>query len=303
MQRQINPGLVTYHFETLPAERLTHAVFTRLGGVSDRPFATLNVGRTVGDDRTAVAENHARIYAHLDLSAERVVTCQQIHGNLVAVVTQQDADRVIPGSDGLVTNVGGLALLLRFADCQPILLYDRVHHALGLVHAGWRGAAQGMARRAVETMEVAFGSEPMDLVAALGPAIGPCCYIVGDEVASAMGYALPDWSQVMSLEEDRWRFDLPAANEQQLAAAGVRTIEQAHLCTACHNDEFYSHRGDKGTTGRFAVVAYLMEMEQEIIAPRAEALPIGSELADPNEPDSLHPPGLPTFQELPGGNS
>ena len=126
-----------------------------------------------------------------------------------------------------------MALLLRFADCQPILLYDPVRHALGLVHAGWRGVALGIARRAVEAMQEAFGTQPKDLVAGLGPAIGPCCYTVGHEVAAAMGYALPDWSQVMQVEgEATWRLDLSAANAQLLAAAGVRQIEAADLCTS-----------------------------------------------------------------------
>jgi YfiH family protein len=295
VKRQVSHGLPTYQFEGLAFEGVIHAVFTRLGGVSQGPFATLNVGRTVGDDETAVAENHARIYAHLGLSTDRVATTHQVHSNRVAVVTAGDAGRVFPGTDGLVTDLPGIALLLRFADCQPILLYDPVHHALGLVHAGWRGTAQGIARRAVEMMQEAFGSQPQALVAGLGPAIGPCCYTVGQEVASAMGYALPDWRQVMQPQEDQWRFDLPAANAQQLAATGVRTIEQAHLCTACHKDEFFSHRGDKGQTGRFAVVAYLKPGTGQ--KKREEPVPGQPEAAGREEPDSLQPPGFPAFSE------
>jgi YfiH family protein len=198
--RQDSNRLVTYRFESLAVEGLVHAVFTRLGGASRGPFATLNVGHTVGDDETAVAENHARIFSHLGLTCDRVVTARQVHGNRVAVVTAGDAGRVIPTTDGLVTDTPGLALMLRFADCQPILLYDPVHHALGLIHAGWRGVAEGIAYRAVETMQAAFGSRPQELLAGLGPAIGSCCYTVGHKVAAVMGYALPDWSQVMSLE-------------------------------------------------------------------------------------------------------
>ena len=304
MKRQIEQGLVTYHFESLEVEGLVHAVFTRLGGVSRGPFAELNVGHTVGDDEAAVAENHARIFAHLGLTCDRVVTARQVHGNHVAVVTAGAGGQVIPGTDGLVTNAPGLALMLRFADCQPILLYDPAHHALGLIHAGWRGVAEGIAYRAVETMREAFGSRPQELIAGLGPAIGPCCYTVGHKVASVMGYALPDWSQVMSLQgEDRWRFDLPAANAQQLAAAGVQAIEQAHLCTGCHSDEFFSHRADNGRTGRFAVVAYLEARDREqgnkeTEIPREEARP-----EEPQEFESLDPPGFPTFQELQGAGA
>jgi YfiH family protein len=299
--RQDADGLVTYQFESLAAAGLVHAVFSRLGGASRGPFATLNVGCSVGDDEAAVAENHARIYAHLGLEAEQVATARQVHGNHVAVVAAEDGGRVFANTDGLVTDVPGVALMLRFADCQPILLYDAVHQALGLVHAGWRGLAQGVALRAVEKMQEVFGSRPAELIAGLGPAIGPCCYTVGHEVAAAMGYALPDWDQVMSPKgEDAWRLDLSAANAQQLAAARVANIEQAHLCTSCHNDEFFSHRAEAGRTGRFATVAYLKRGSREsgirwAVARRSEAA-----TEEETSVDSLDPPGFPSFGEVLG---
>ena len=307
MRRTEACGLVTYHFDSLARDGLVHAIFTRQGGVSQRPFATLNVGRSVGDDPAAVAENLRRICAHLGVSADQIVTPYQVHGNRVAVVTAPDAGRVIPNTDGLVTAAPGVVLLLRFADCQPVLLYDPAHQALGLVHAGWRGVAQGIVRRAVEAMQAAFGTRPGELIAGLGPAIGPCCYTVGHDVAAAMGYALPDWRQVMApRDDDSWRFDLPAANAQQLDAAGVEQIEQAGLCTASHQDEFYSHRGDNGRTGRFAVVAYL-EQRAEAWAHQAPVdEETGSLAAEPGpeadiSPSSLQPPGFPAFGEWEGG--
>ena len=300
MLREESGGIVTYRFESLALQGLVHTVFTRLGGVSREPFDTLNVGRAVGDDEAAVAENHARIYAHLDLSAAQVTSPRQVHGNRVVVVSGAQAGALIPDSDGLVTATPGVALLLRFADCQPVLLYDPARHALALVHAGWRGVAQGIARRAVETMVQAFGSRPGDLLAGLGPAIGPCHYVVGDKVAAAMGYVLPDWSRAMSpLGEDQWRLDLSEANAQQLAAEGVQQIEISNLCTACHRDEFYSHRADNGLTGRFAVAAYLRPGR----APVQDPLPLDPEpqrqKPSSPEPESLNPPGFPAFGERP----
>jgi len=306
--RHDTDGLVTYHFETLALEGLVHAVFTRLGGVSQGPFASLNVGNTVGDDAAAVIENHRRIYAHLHLDADQVVSPYQVHSNRVAVVGPGDGGTVIPNADGLVTDAPRLALLLRFADCQPILLYDPVHHAVGLIHAGWRGVAQGIARRAVEAMREAFGSRSQDLIAGLGPAIGPCCYTVGQEVAVAMGYALHDWSRALSAQgEDEWRFDLPLANALQLRAEGVRHIEQADLCTATHQDEFYSHRGDNGQTGRFAVVAFLEPRSVETGAGpgerRLESVPPDAEEVESTMLSSPYPPGFPAFGEAPEGDS
>jgi YfiH family protein len=291
--------MVTYHFESLDVPELQHAIFTRLGGVSRGPFATLNVGNSVGDDEAAVAENHARIYAHLGLSSKQVTSPHQVHGNHVVLVSGHDAGRHLPNTDGLLTETPGLALLLRFADCQPILLYDPLRHAVALIHAGWRGVAQGIARRAVEAMHAAFDTNPQQLLAGLGPAIGPCCYTVGHNVAAAMGYALPDWKQVMSAEsEDVWRLDLSAANAQQLRAEGVSSIEQAGICTHCRLDEFYSHRGDNGQTGRFAVVTYLAPRSGgrgESVAATDESRPSPDPLA---EYDSLDPPGFPSFYEV-----
>ena len=122
MHRRTSNGLVTYHFQRLTAEGLAHAIFTRLGGLSREPFATLNVGGSVGDDQTTVAHNLARIYTSLDLSPDQVATAHQVHSNRVAVVTAQDGGQVVPATDALVTDAPGLALLLRFADCQPIIL-------------------------------------------------------------------------------------------------------------------------------------------------------------------------------------
>jgi YfiH family protein len=303
LQTETN-GQRIYQFESTAGQRLVHAVFTRLGGVSQGPFATLNVGHSVGDEPQAVAENHHRVYASLGLGASQVVTAQQVHGNRVAVVAGSEAGSIQSSTDGLVTATPGLALLLRFADCQPILLYDPEHHALGLAHAGWRGVALGIARRLVEAMQEAFGTRPSALLAGLGPAIGSCCYTVGHEVAAAMGYALPHWKRAMRPEgEDGWRLDLGAANAQLLAAAGVMQIEQSGICTACHNDEFFSHRADGGRTGRFAVVAYLAPSPGHEAATGA---PTVLETVSDDELslfDSLQPPGLPGFGPIAEGDA
>ena len=302
MLRSESGGILTYHFESLSAEGLVHTIFTRLGGVSREPFDTLNVGGTVGDDQAAVAENHARVYAHLGLSAAQVTSPRQVHGNRIVVITGHQAGSTVPDSDGLVTATPGVALLLRFADCQPVLLYDPAHHVLALVHAGWRGVAQGIARRAVEAMVQAFGTRPGDLVAGLGPAIGPCCYTVGDKVAAAMGYVLTDWSGALtSLSDGQWSLDLSAANIQHLSAEGVQQIEPADLCTACNQHEFFSHRGGNGRTGRFAVAAYLEPghaPERATLIPDSHDRPQGQrEDGASSMPDSLNPPGFPAFGE------
>lgn len=305
MIRRTLGELISYQFKSIDGREVVHAIFTRLGGLSREPYAALNVGRSVGDDADVVAANVERVYRAVGVRPESVVTPYQVHSNRVQAVGAEHGGQVIPNTDGLITNTPGLALLLRFADCQPILLYDPLRHALGLAHAGWRGVAKGMARRAVEAMAETFGTRPADLRVGLGPAIGACCYRVGDEVAAAMGYTLPDWEAAMQPDPsgEGWRLDLSAANAQQLAAAGVRVrhVERAGLCTSCHHDEFFSHRADGGRTGRFAAIAYLLPRNEArgAAAPdevQADATPA----ADRGEaaPETIDPPGLPGFGEV-----
>jgi YfiH family protein len=300
MQRHESDGLTTYQFEGLASHELRHAVFTRRGGVSTGHLASLNVGRSVGDDPQRLADNHARIYAHLGIDTSQVATSQQVHGNRVARISSEDGGNTQPATDALITDVPAIALMLRFADCQPILLYDPEHHALGLVHAGWRGVALGIVRRAVEAMQAAFGTRPAVLWAGLGPCIGPCCYQVGNEVASALGYVLADWRDALVHTDRGWWLDLSAANGQLLQQVGVRTVERSRLCTACRLDEFYSHRAEGGRTGRFAVLAMLTA--RPVTAPALSALETEPPPTQPSPhdlaaPTSLQAPGLPEFGE------
>ncbi len=252
-------GLVYYCFEALDEQQeLFHGIFTRLGGVSPVPWATLNVGHTVGDDGEAVEENHRRICRTLDITRRDIVSGYQVHGTCVARVGGEDRGQVCPQTDILITDVPGVALMQRYADCLSVLLYDPVQHAIGLAHAGWRGTLAGVAQKAVRAMQAAFGSRPPDLIAGLGPGIGPCCYQVGPEVAEAAQAAISGWPSVLLRQRDgSWHLDLWEANRRQLVQAGVIRIEVSGLCTACRTDEFYSHRAERGRTGRFGVVAGL----------------------------------------------
>jgi YfiH family protein len=156
-----------------------------------------------------------------------------------------------------------VALSLRFADCTPIIVYDPAHHALGVAHAGWRGTVSKIAVALVEAMSDAFGSEPAALIAGIGPSIGPCCYEVGEEVIAAARTAFEreverrdGWPLLFS-DGAATYLDLWSANRVLLEWTGVRQIETARLCTACHRQRFFSHRAEAGKTGRFAMVAAL----------------------------------------------
>lgn len=256
MLKYHNNGLIYYCFEALADQpRLFHGIFTRLGGVSSAQWATLNVGHTVGDEDGTVEENHHRICRTLGIARQDIATGHQVHGTRAVRVGHEDRGQVRPQTDILITNTPGVALMQRYADCLPVLLYDPVHCAIGLAHAGWQGTLAGVARKAVEAMQAAFGSRPADLIAGLGPGIGPCCYQVGPEVAEAAQTAIPGWPSVLLRQrDDSWHLDLWEANRRLLVQAGVGRIEVSGLCTACRTDEFYSHRAEQGRTGRFGVL-------------------------------------------------
>jgi YfiH family protein len=251
-RHQLN-GLVFYTFDGLDQQGVSHGIFTRLGGFSSPPFQGLNVGHLVGDDVAVVEANQRAIYQTLGLSPEDIVTARQVHGASVALAGAEYRGKIMPNTDALMTGVKGLTLMLRFADCVPIFLYDHAKGAIALGHGGWRGIVARIAHHMLEAMKNAFGSQPENILACLGPAIGPCCYQVGEEVAKAVEEAFP---RVESLLIERNRsiyLDLWEATRWQLAAAGVERIEIGKICTACHTQEFFSNRTE-GRTGRFAAL-------------------------------------------------
>jgi YfiH family protein len=246
-------------FESWPADgRQTHAVFTRLGGVSPAPFASLNLSVSVADEQANVYANRGRAFGLFGRGNDSLVHAHLVHGAEVARVTAAQNGQHVGPVDGLITNEPGCGLTMNYADCAPIFLYDPVKGAIGLGHAGWQGAVKDLPGALVRAMTAAFHSDPADLLAGIGPAIGPCCYEVGEPLISAVQDSFPN---ATALFQDnggpRPHFDLVAANRSRLAAVGVRHIETPHICTACRTDLFFSHRAEKGKTGRFGAVLIL----------------------------------------------
>jgi hypothetical protein len=255
MKRDCLKGVVLYRFQGLKdVEGLLHAVLTRIGGVSRGPYATLNLGHTVGDDIEAVEENHRRALIPLGLDPSRVVSPWQVHGATVEIVGREHVGTVRPETDALVTAIPEVPLMMRFGDCAPVLLCDPVRRVAGIAHAGWRGVAAGVAAASVRTMTGRLNCDVSDIWAGVGPTIGPCCYEVGADVAREIAHACPPGARVIHRVDGHVHADLPAAVEAQLRAVGVERIEQADLCTSCRVDEFFSHRAENGRTGRFGVV-------------------------------------------------
>ena len=248
-----------YTFDSFEGEGVSHAVFTRHSGVSPSPWSSLNMGGTVGDDIARVAENKRRALSSFGIRLETVYDVWQVHGTNVVFCDSPRPPSMPPiQADAIFTNRPGVTLLMRFADCVPILLYEPNLHVIGIVHAGWKGTINKIASSAVNAMSVHYGVNPRDILAAIGPAIGPDHYLVGPEVSSAVRNSFGNSADAfIKISDGRCNFDLWAANQWCLQQSGIREIEMANICTACHLDDWFSHRGENGRTGRFGVIISL----------------------------------------------
>lgn len=239
---------------------LKHGIFSRLGGTSQAPFATLNLGGNVGDDPKSVRQNHEVMYAALNVEGARACTVWQVHGNDVVIANAPvSGRRWLAQADAMVTNRPGTSLTMRFADCTPILFFDAVRGAIGVAHAGWRGTVQRVASRTALTMMREYGCKPQDIQALIGPSIGPDRYQVGEEVVEAVEGAFGTLEGLIRRDPDDGTayLNLWEANALDLRQVGVEQIEIAQLCTAERTDLFFSHRAERGKTGRFGAVLCL----------------------------------------------
>ena len=266
MLEQTFSGLKLLLFESLAScAELTHAVTTRIGGVSPAPFHSLNLGINTGDAEKNVGENYARLAAALGFDLQTVVTSHQVHGDRIALIESLPAGakhfprtHAHDGYDALLTGQPGITLMIRVADCVPVILYAPDRNVLALVHAGWRGTLAGIAGKAVCAM-VRSGCRPDRIRAGIGPAIGPCCFSAHKDVADRFRTGFGAAGSVIAGDANGARIDLPGCNRLQLLDAGLRpgNIEMSGMCTACNLHLFFSHRGEQGKTGRFVLCAGL----------------------------------------------
>lgn len=262
-----NANKVWYGIFTSFAELgIKHGISTRLGGHSTAPFISLNLGLHTGDDAEVVWHNRQLFCQAVDLVPDKMVTAEQIHGDVVQQVTASDAGRgakhyheAIKGTDALITNVPGLPLMLFFADCVPVLIVDPVAKAIGISHAGWKGTVAKIAQKTVLAMQQQFNTTPADCLVGIGPSIGPCCYEVDEVVLSKLRANFPDWEKLVKPKEKRWQLNLWEANRAQLKEIGIRdnNITVSSICTADNKQIFFSHRAESGHTGRIGAIISL----------------------------------------------
>jgi len=269
MMEEESNSLSIWCFENLLEHKeIGHFVSTRMGGYSHAPYDSLNLSFNVGDDPEKVLRNRQLLAETLGVSLGEFTAAKQIHDSQVKIVSgplqgkgSMDHHGAIDGTDAMVTDVPGTCLMVLLADCVPIVMYDPVKRVVAAVHAGWKGTLRFIAQKTVKVLEQDFGSSPQDIVAGIGPSIGPCCYEVGREVVSQIKATLgtEDNDIVKASSDGRGYFDLWTANLRQLVQADVpaRNIELANTCTCHHSGLFFSHRCEEGKTGRFGVGIFI----------------------------------------------
>ena len=265
---QTKNGVTFYSADGIDAAGgAAHGFSTRLGGVSEGMWASLNLGTNRGDDPDHVRENYRRFFAAIGGSGERLAMANQVHGAAVHTVTTADVHtdpygKVVYEADGLMTDLPGVSLVVYSADCIPILFYDPVRRCVAAVHAGWRGTAAGIATAAVDRMKNVYGSRPEDILAAIGPGICPDCFETHEDVPNAMTAALGTGvlHHIKIKENGKFAVDLKAINVMRLEHAGLDRshIAVSSLCTSCDSDKFWSHRKLGTNRGSMAAAIQLL---------------------------------------------
>ncbi|WP_194950053.1 peptidoglycan editing factor PgeF [Anoxybacillus flavithermus] len=254
--RQASESLLLFH----GWENVSVAFTTKRGGVSTGAFATLNLGMHVADDCDVVYENRKKVAEQLNVSLDRWVCADQVHGVHIEKVTNNHAgkgvrayDTAVPHTDGLYTSEQDLMLALCFADCVPLYFFSPSKKLIGLAHAGWKGTVHNIAGEMVKRWEEE-GVAPQHIHVVIGPSIGRCCYVVDDRVIEFVQKALVNSPQSLYNETSKGQYalDLKEMNKQLLQQAGVPSerIAVSSYCTSCERSLFFSHRRDGGKTGR-----------------------------------------------------
>lgn len=260
-----NNGLI---YLTVPqieeAGGLSHIFTTRRGGVSTDSLDSLNLGFSRPEPRENITENYRRACNAANIKHLDLVLAKQTHGtNIIKIYINDKGKGIVKESDindadGLITNQNNIPMAIFYADCVPILLYDPIKKAVAAIHAGWRGTVAGIAYKGIKLLEKGYGSNPKDIICAIGPSIGPCCFETGQEAANA--FVAADLSHtVRAMDSGKYIIDLWQANTALLIKAGVNTqnITIAEECTCCMPDKYFSHRACGIDTGRMALIACL----------------------------------------------
>ena len=235
---------------------LIHAFCTRRKGVSREDCESLNMSFREGDEDNRVLQNWDLLAAAFTIPLEYFLVLNQVHGDDIFVIKAQGdyfSSREDLNYDAIVTSRTNVAVCIKTADCVPVFIVDRIKKVIAVVHAGWRGSALGISAKVARLMQNQYGSIPQDILVAIGPSIGRCCYEVDSATADAFrGQKNNESFLFAGRVQNKWMLDLPEVNRRQILDCGIpeKNIESSGHCTACRQDIFFSHRGAGGITGR-----------------------------------------------------
>ncbi|MBQ2276076.1 MAG: peptidoglycan editing factor PgeF [Lachnospiraceae bacterium] len=255
-------GVVYLTFPILEQFGVKHGFSTRLGGVSEGMFSSMNLSFQRGDDREKVEENYKRICNVLNMNHKNVVLSNQVHDTKIKLVTKEDAGKGmikesdIIGIDGLITQEKDIPLVTFYADCVPLFFYDPVKEVIAAAHSGWRGTKEKIGKKVVETMEEEFGCKKEDVVAVIGPSICQDCYEVSEDVVLEFQEVFMEETSLYAKakENGKYNLDLWKVNSMILKEAGIleKHMSLPNLCTCCNPKLLFSHRASKGKRGNLA---------------------------------------------------
>ncbi|MGI5879819.1 MAG: peptidoglycan editing factor PgeF [Syntrophomonadaceae bacterium] len=246
------------------------AFSARLGGVSNIPCDSLNMGLHVGDKPHHVLENRKRFMLAAGGQLDQMVCCQQVHGDSIKLINQRHAgfgarklETAIGYTDAMVTDVPGVFLTTFYADCFPVYFFDPIKKVVALAHSGWKGTMLRIAEKTMLTMISEYKSQTEDICCFIGPGIGACCFAIADDLADRAGHEFAALNDIIRYNNATCYWDLSATIQQCLLMAGIKKdqITICPLCTCCNPDHFYSFRRDQGNTGRMGAVITLLERD------------------------------------------
>ncbi|HEY9060412.1 MAG TPA: peptidoglycan editing factor PgeF [Pseudobacteroides sp.] len=246
---------------------ISHGFTTRIGGVSTGECSSLNMGFNRKDTRENVLENYRRVAEVLNIDSRDMVLSKQVHDSKIKAVGEQDRGKGIfkesdiQGYDGLMTNERSVALVTFYADCVPLLFFDPQKKVIAESHSGWRGTLKEIAKETLISMNKEYGCLAQDIVAAVGPSIGKCCFEVGKEVYEEFKAKHNDIDIFCEwLNDEKLKIDLQGIIKRTMVGQGVReeNICMSEICTKCNNDIFFSHRGDSGRTGSLTAIMQIL---------------------------------------------
>jgi len=252
-------GVEIHRFASFDSSVVSHAFFSRNGGVSPEPWSSLNQGGGLGDSKDNVIENRRRSFAAICRPVESIYDVWQVHSaDIIVANSPRPLNVEHVKADAIVSTNPEITLFMRFADCVPIMVYEKSGMVAAIIHAGWQGTVKKIVGKTISLLVNELNISPENLVAGIGPSIGPCHYEIGHEVERAVKASFPEkWNSLLSYKDSSIFLDLWKSNQLQLEEMGVGIIEVAKECTACHNDTWFSHRYEKGNTGRFGAALHL----------------------------------------------